>query len=226
MFYFVWVSVWCDVGYSFGCGNKMMCGCDEEIGEFFDISCSQNWCDVLDVLVLGEKLVLLILVQLVCVLVLEDLLLYIVEVKCIIVYIVYKCQLVFLVKYMCCEDDVVLDVICDVLDVNSEILCCEVVIMYCVEDWCECLMKDGDKVLGLLLVEYLYVDCQQLCMLVCNVQVDWVKNKLLWVYCEIYQVLCGLMLFVVLGLEDLNVMDVVVDVDVDGDIDGDDCVDD
>lgn len=178
-----------------------MCGCDEEIGEFYDKSCSQNWCDVFDVLVLGEKLVLLILVQLVCLLILEDLLLYIVECKCIIVYIVYKCQLVFLVKYMCCEDEVMLDVICDVLDVNSEIGCCEVVMMYCVEDWCDCLLVDGDKVLVVLFDDYLQVDCQQLCILVCNVQVEKVKNKLLCVYCEIFQVLCVLMLLVVLGLK-------------------------
>lgn len=132
------------------------------------------------------------LVKLVKIDLFEDVCNEVVNVCCIIVYIVCKCQFGFFVKVMCCYDDDVFVVVCVVFGVNCEKQCQEMVVMYCMEVLCDCLIVD--EIFDDVLVEFIVCqsdfDCQYLCLLICQVCIEKVMlNKLLCVYWEIFQLL-------------------------------------
>lgn len=171
-----------------------MRGRDEDTGEFFSESRSQNRREALEVLALGEKLVELTPAQLARLPLPEGLLEHIEYSKRITPHSARKRQLAFLAKQMRREDDATLEAIRDAMDANSETSRREVAIMHRIERWRERLLAEGDTVLAELLDEYPEADRQQLRTLVRNALAEKAKNKPPRAYREIYQVLRGLML--------------------------------
>ncbi len=171
-----------------------MRGRDEDTGEFFSESRSQNRREALEVLALGEKLVDLTPAQLARLPLPEGLLEHIEYSKRITSHGARKRQLAFLAKQMRREDDATLEAIRDAMDANSETSRREVAIMHRIERWRERLLAEGDTVLAELLDEYPEADRQQLRTLVRNALAEKAKNKPPRAYREIYQVLRGLML--------------------------------
>lgn len=171
-----------------------MRGRDEDTGEFFSESRSQNRREALEVLALGEKLVELTPAQLARLPIPEGLLEHIEYSKRITSHGARKRQLAFLAKQMRREDDETLEAIRDAMDANSETSRREVAIMHRMERWRERLMVEGDGALAELLDEYPEADRQQLRTLVRNALAEKAKNKPPRAYREIYQVLRGLML--------------------------------
>ncbi len=171
-----------------------MRGRDEDTGEFFSESRSQNRREALEVLALGEKLVELTPAQLARLPLPEGLLEHIEYSKRITSHGARKRQLAFLAKQMRREDDATLEAIRDAMDANSETSRREVAIMHRIERWRERLLAEGDTVLAELLDEYPEADRQQLRTLVRNALAEKAKNKPPRAYREIYQVLRGLML--------------------------------
>ncbi len=171
-----------------------MRGRDEDSGEFFSESRSQNRRDALEVLALGEKLVDLTPAQLARLPIPEGLLEHIEYSKRITSHGARKRQLAFLAKQMRREEDETLEAIRDAMDANSETSRREVAIMHRIERWRERLLAEGDAALAELLDEQPEADRQQLRTLVRNALAEKAKNKPPRAYREIYQVLRGLML--------------------------------
>jgi len=166
-----------------------MRGRDEDTGEFFSESRSQNRREALEILALGEKLVELTAAQLARLPIPEDLLGHIEYSKRITSHGARKRQLAFLAKQMRREDDAVLDAIRDALEANSETSKRAVALMHRVEHWRERLLAEGDVALAELLDEYPGADRQQLRTLVRNALAEKAKNKPPRAFREIYQVL-------------------------------------
>lgn len=154
-----------------------MRGRDEETGEFFSPSRSQNRRDALEVLALGEKLVALTEAQLAKLPVPESLLPHIRECRRITSHIAHKRQLAFLAKQMRREDDEVLDALRDALDEEGEAARREVAAMHRVEKWRDRLLDDGDAALAQLLDEYPSADRQSLRQLTRNALEERKRNK-------------------------------------------------
>jgi len=171
-----------------------MRGRDDETGEFFSESRSQNRREALEVLALGETLVELTAAQLARLPIPEDLLEHIEYSKRITAHGARKRQLAFLAKQMRREEDGVLDAIRDALEANSETSKRAVALMHRVEHIREKLLAEGDAALAELLDEYPDADRQQLRTLVRNALAEKAKNKPPRAYREIYQVLRELML--------------------------------
>lgn len=171
-----------------------MRGRDEDSGEFFSESRSQNRREALEILALGEKLVDLTPAQLARLPIPEGLLEHIEYSKRITSHGARKRQLAFLAKQMRREEDETLEAIRDALDANSETSRREVAIMHRMERWRERLMAEGDTALAELLNEHPEADRQQLRTLVRNALAEKAKNKPPRAYREIYQVLRALML--------------------------------
>ncbi len=171
-----------------------MRGRDEDSGEFFSESRSQNRREALEILALGEKLVDLTPAQLARLPIPEGLLEHIEYSKRITSHGARKRQLAFLAKQMRREEDETLEAIRDALDANSETSRREVAIMHRMERWRERLMAEGDTALAELLDEHPEADRQQLRTLVRNALAEKAKNKPPRAYREIYQVLRALML--------------------------------
>ena len=171
-----------------------MRGRDEETGEFFSESRSQNRREALEVLALGEKLVDLTAAQLARLPIPENLLEHIEYSKRITSHGARKRQLAFLAKQMRREDDGVLDAIRDALEANSETSKRAVALMHRIEHIREKLLAEGDAALAELLDEYPAADRQQLRTLVRNALAEKARNKPPRAYREIYQVLRELML--------------------------------
>lgn len=171
-----------------------MRGRDEDTGEFFSESRSQNRREALEVLALGEKLVELTAAQLARLPIPEDLLEHIEYSKRITSHGARKRQLAFLAKQMRREDDAVLEAIRDALEANSETSKRAVALMHRIEHWRERLLAEGDAALAELLDEYPGADRQELRTLVRNALAEKAKNKPPRAFREIYQVLRDLML--------------------------------
>ncbi|MFC3549965.1 ribosome biogenesis factor YjgA [Lysobacter cavernae] len=171
-----------------------MRGRDEETGEFFSSSRSQNRRDALEVLALGEKLVALTEAQLAKLPVPESLLPHIRECKRITAHVAHKRQLAFLAKQIRREDEDVLDVLRDALDEKGDAARREVAAMHRVEAWRERLLADGDAALAELLDTHPDADRQQLRQLVRNALEERKRNKPPRAYRELYRVLRELML--------------------------------
>jgi len=171
-----------------------MRGRDEDTGEFFSESRSQNRREALEVLALGEKLVDLTAAQLARLPIPEDLLEHIEYSKRITSHGARKRQLAFLAKQMRREDDATLDAIRDALEANSETSKRAVALMHRIERWRERLLAEGDAALAELLDEYPGADRQELRTLVRNALAEKAKNKPPRAFRELYQVLRDLML--------------------------------
>lgn len=171
-----------------------MRGRDEDTGEFFSESRSQNRREALEVLALGEKLVELTAAQLARLPIPEDLLEHIEYSKRITSHGARKRQLAFLAKQMRREDDATLDAIRDAMEANSETSKRAVALMHRIEHWRERLLGQGDAALAELLDEYPGADRQELRTLVRNALAEKAKNKPPRAFREIYQVLRDLML--------------------------------
>ncbi len=171
-----------------------MRGRDEDSGEFFSESRSQNRREALEILALGEKLVGLTPAQLAKLPIPEDLLGHIEYSKRITSHGARKRQLAFLAKQMRREEDSVLDAIRDALEANSETSKRAVALMHRMEHWRERLLAESDVALAELLDEYPAADRQQLRTLVRNALAEKAKNKPPRAYREIYQVLRELIL--------------------------------
>jgi len=164
-----------------------MRGRDEETGEFFSPSRSQNRREALEVLALGEKLVALTEAQLAKLPVPDSLLPHIRECKRITANIAHKRQLAYLAKQMRREDDEVLEAIRDALDEDGEAARREVAAMHRVEAWREKLLADGDAALAQLLDEYPTADRQHLRALVRSALDERRKNKPPRAFRELYR---------------------------------------
>ena len=171
-----------------------MRGRDDETGEFFSPSRSQNRREALEVLALGEKLVSLSDAQLAKLPVPESLLPHIRECRRITAQIAHKRQLQYLAKQMRREDDEVLDAIRDALDEKGEAARREVAAMHRVEAWRDKLLAEGDPALAQLLDEYPHADRQSLRQLVRNALEERKRNKPPRAFRELYRELRDLLL--------------------------------
>jgi len=166
-----------------------MRGRDDETGEFFSPSRSQNRREALEVLALGEKLVALTEAQLAKLPVPDSLIPHIRECKRITANIAHKRQLAYLAKQMRREDDEVLEAIRDALDEDGEAARREVAAMHRIEAWRERLLADGDAALAQLLDEYPTADRQHLRALVRSALDERRKNKPPRAFRELYRAL-------------------------------------
>ena len=164
-----------------------MRGRDEETGEFFSESRSQNRREALEVLALGEKLVELTAAQLARLPIPAELLEHIEYSKRITSHGARKRQLAFLAKQMRREEDETLDAIRDALDAGSETSKRGVALMHKAEDWRTRLLDGGDAALAALLAEYPAADRQRLRQLVRNAQEEAKRNKPPRAFRELYR---------------------------------------
>lgn len=169
-----------------------MRGRDEETGEFFSPSRSENRREALEVLALGQKLVALTDAQLAKLPVPESLLPHIRECRRITAHIAHKRQLAYLAKQMRREDDETLDAIRDSLDEHGDAARREVAAMHRVEAWRERLIADGDAALAALLDEYPTADRQHLRQLARNAVEERNRNKPPRAFRELYRELKAL----------------------------------
>jgi len=164
-----------------------MRGRDEDTGEFFSPSRSQNRREALEVLALAEKLVALTEAQLAKLPVPEALLPHIRETKRITAHVAHKRQMAFLAKQMRREDEDALETLRDAMDENGEAARREVAAMHRVEQWRERLLEDGDDALAKLLDEHPQADRQRLRQLVRNTLEERKRNKPPHSFRELYR---------------------------------------
>lgn len=188
-----------------------MRGRDEDTGEFFSPSRSQNRREALEVLALAEKLVALSEAQLAKLPVPEALLPHIRETKRITAHVAHKRQLAFLAKQMRREDDEALETLRDAMDEKGDAARREVAAMHRVEQWRERLLDDGDAALAELIDEYPQADRQRLRQLVRNTLDERKRNKPPHAFRELYRELRAAILGAAEG-----------DADADEDSDGED----
>lgn len=154
-----------------------MRGRDEDSGEFFSPSRSQQRREALDVLALATELAALAPGQLARLPVPEHLLPHIAEARRITSHIAHKRQLAFLAKQMRREDDAVLDAIRDGLSAGGEAARQEAALLHRAERWRERLLEEGDAALAELLAECPQADRQQLRQTVRNAIEERNRNK-------------------------------------------------
>jgi ribosome-associated protein len=155
-----------------------MRGRDEETGEFFSPSRSEQRRAALDVLELGEQLVALSAAQLARLPIPEDLMPHIRETQRITSHIAHKRQLAFLAKQMRKLDDAVLDAIRDAMSKDGEAARRETALLHRAEALREALLgDDGDAALTDLLAANPQADRQKLRQLVRNAREERAKNK-------------------------------------------------
>ena len=155
-----------------------MRGRDEETGEFFSPSRSEQRRAALDVLELGEQLVALSAAQLARLPIPDDLMPHIRETQRITSHIAHKRQLAFLAKQMRKLDDAVLDAIRDAMSKDGEAARRETALLHRAEALREALLgDDGDAVLTDLLAANPQADRQKLRQLVRNAREERAKNK-------------------------------------------------
>jgi len=154
-----------------------MRGRDEDTGDYFGPSRSEQRRAALDVLALAQQLVGLSQAQLAKLPIPEDLLPHIRETQRITSHVAHKRQLAFLAKQMRREDDATLDAIRDALDAGGEAGRRETALLHRVEGWRDRLLADGDVALADLLVEHPDADRQHLRQLVRNAVEERNRNK-------------------------------------------------
>ncbi|TCT26186.1 ribosome biogenesis factor YjgA [Thermomonas haemolytica] len=155
-----------------------MRGRDEETGEYFSPSRSEQRRAALDVLELGGQLVALSAAQLARLPVPEDLLPHIREAQRITAHIAHKRQLAFLAKQMRKLDAGVLDAIRDAMRKDGEAARRETALLHRAEALREALLgDDGDAALTGLLAAHPGADRQKLRQLVRNAHEERAKNK-------------------------------------------------
>lgn len=155
-----------------------MRGRDEETGEFFSPSRSEQRRAALDVLELGEQLVAMSAAQLARLPIPEDLMSHIRETQRIPSYGARKRQKAFLAKQMRKLDDAVLDAIRDAMSKDGEAGRRETAALHRAEALREALLGDGgDAALTELLAAHPQADRQKLRQLVRNTREERAKNK-------------------------------------------------
>ena len=170
-----------------------MRGRDEDTGEFFSPSRSQQRRQALGVLELAEKLASLTPTQLGRLPIPDSLQPHLEQTRRITAHGARKRQLAFLAKQMRREDDEALDAIRDALDAGGEAAKRETARMHRAEHWRERLLADGDAALGELLDEHPNADRQQLRQLVRNALDERAKNKAPRAFRELYRALHALL---------------------------------
>ena len=167
-----------------------MRGRDEDTGEFFSPSRSEQRRAALDVLDLGEQLVALSAAQLARLPVPEELLPHIRETQRITSYGARKRQLAFLAKQMRRQDDAVLDAIRDAMSKDGDAARRETAALHRVEALRDALLGDeGDAALTGLLAAHPHADRQQLRQLLRSVREERAKNKPPRAFRELFRVL-------------------------------------
>lgn len=166
-----------------------MRGRDEDTGEFFSSSRSQQRREALEVLELAEKLASLTPTQLAKLPIPDDLLPHLEQTRKITAHIARKRQLAYLAKQMRREDDETLAAIRDALDEDGRAARREVAATHRIEDWRERLIAEGDAALAELLKEYPTADRQHLRQLVRNAHEEKLRNKPPRAFRELFQVL-------------------------------------
>ncbi|MDE2408044.1 MAG: DUF615 domain-containing protein [Xanthomonadaceae bacterium] len=171
-----------------------MRGRDEDTGEFFSPSRSEQRRAALDVLELGEQLVALTATQLGRLPIPEELLPHIRETQRMTSHGARKRQLAYLAKQMRKLDDEVLDAIRDAMRKDGDAARRETAALHRVEALRDALLgDDGDAALTELLAAHPQADRQQLRQLLRNVREERAKNKPPRAFRELFRVLRELM---------------------------------
>lgn len=155
-----------------------MRGRDEETGEFFSPSRSEQRRAALDVLELGQQLVALSAAQLARLPIPDELMPHIRETQRITSYGARKRQLAFLAKQMRRQDDDTLDAIRDAMSKDGDAARRETAALHRAEALRDALLgDDGDAALTDLLAAHPQADRQKLRQLVRNAREERAKNK-------------------------------------------------
>ena len=171
-----------------------MRGRDDETGEFFSPSRSQQRRAALDVLELGEQLTALSAAQLDRLPIPEELLPHILETQRITSYGARKRQLAFLAKQMRRQDDEALDAIRDALSKDGDAARRETAAMHRIEALRDTLLgEDGDAAMTDLLAAHPDADRQKLRQLVRNIHDERKRNKPPRAFRELFRELRELM---------------------------------
>ena len=167
-----------------------MRGRDEDTGEFFSPSRSEQRRAALDVLELGEQLAAMTATQLGRLPIPEELLPHIRETQRITSHGARKRQQAFLAKQMRKLDDEVLDAIRDAMSKDGEAARRETAALHRVEALRDALLgDDADATLTALLAAHPQADRQQLRQLLRNVREERAKNKPPRAFRELFRVL-------------------------------------
>ncbi|MGX5673299.1 ribosome biogenesis factor YjgA [Thermomonas fusca] len=167
-----------------------MRGRDEDTGEFFSPSRSEQRRAALDVLELGEQLVAMTATQLGRLPIPEELLPHIRETQRITSFGARKRQLAYLAKQMRKLDDEALDAIRDAMSKDGEAARRETAALHRVEALRDALLgDDGDAALTALLAAHPQADRQQLRQLLRNVREERARNKPPRAFRELFRVL-------------------------------------
>lgn len=153
-----------------------MRGRDEETGEFFSPSRTQQRKDALEVRELAEQLVALTPAQLAQLPLSEELADHVRDTKKVTSHIAHKRQLQFLAKQMRKEDDATLEAIRDAMSLGGESARRDTALMHQAETWRDRLLDDPDALTELLDL-HPQADRQQLRQLIRNVADERRKNK-------------------------------------------------
>ena len=155
-----------------------MRGRDDETGEFFSPSRSQNRRDALDVLELAETLTGLSAAQLARLPIPDELMPHIRDTQRITSYGARKRQIAFLAKQMRRQDDAALDAIRDAMSKDGEAARRETAALHRVEALRDALLGfEGDAAMTELLAEHPHADRQHLRQLVRNAHDERKRNK-------------------------------------------------
>ena len=155
-----------------------MRGRDDETGEFFSPSRSQNRRDALDVLELAETLTGLSAAQLARLPIPDELMPHIRDTQRITSYGARKRQIAFLATQMRRQDDAALDAIRDAMSKDGEAARRETAALHRVEALRDALLGfEGDAAMTALLAEHPHADRQHLRQLVRNAHDERKRNK-------------------------------------------------
>ena len=180
-----------------------MRGRDDETGEFFSPSRSQNRRDALDVLELAETLTGLSAAQLARLPIPDELMPHIRETQRITSYGARKRQIAFLAKQMRRQDDAALDAIRDAMSKDGEAARRETAALHRVEALRDALLGfEGDAAMTALLAEHPHADRQHLRQLVRNAHEERKRNKPPHAFRELFRELKDLLAQDVAGADE------------------------
>ena len=180
-----------------------MRGRDDETGEFFSPSRSQNRRDALDVLELAETLVGLSAAQLARLPIPDELMPHIRETQRITSYGARKRQTAFLAKQMRRQPDEALDAIRDAMSKDGEAARRETAALHRVEALRDALLGfEGDAAMTELLAEHPHADRQRLRQLVRNAHEERKRNKPPHAFRELFRELKDLLVQDVAGADE------------------------
>ncbi len=164
-----------------------MRGRDEETGEYFSPSRSEQRRAALDVLALAHILVEKTPVELARLPMNETLQAHVLDAKRITAAIARKRAVAFLAKQMRKEDPDDLEAIRQALDANSEGSRRQVALMHRAEQWRSRLLDEGDEALTAFIGEFPASDPQQVRQLIRNARQEAARNKPPRAFRELYQ---------------------------------------